>query len=99
MVVKQHEYDALVQEHQQLQGQFAQSKQKYKRAALLLTEFLDDILNQTPNILQPEKDLHLNVEKLKETPIEELPKEDKVTLVLVLLKQLQPFFSTQNLNV
>ena len=66
---------------------------------MLLTEFLDDILNQTPNILQPEKDLHLNVERLKETPIEELPKEDKVTLVLVLLKQLQPFFSTQNLNV
>ena len=65
----------------------------------MLTEFLDDILNETPNILQPDKDLHLNVEKIKETPIEELPKEDKVTLVLVLLKQLQPYFSTQNLNV
>ena len=94
LIVKQQEYDALTQEHQNLQAQFNQSKQKYKRAALLLTEFLDDILNQTPNILQPEKDLHLNVERLKETPIEELPKEDKVTLVLVLLKQLQPFFST-----
>ena len=64
-----------------------------------MTEFLDDILHETPNILQPDKDLHLNVEKIKETPLEELPKEDKVTLVLVLLKQLQPFFSTQNLNV
>jgi len=51
-----------------------------------LTEFLDDILNSNPNILQPEKDLHLNVERFKETPIEDLPKEDKVTLVLVLLK-------------
>ena len=98
-MVKQQEYDVLMQEHQSLQNQFNQSKQKYKRAALLLTEFLDDILHETPNILQPDKDLHLNVEKLKETPIEELPKEDKVTLVLVLLKQLQPFFSTQNLNV
>ena len=99
LVVKQQEYDALMMEHQSLQNQFNQSKQKYKRAALLLTEFLDDILNETPNILQPDKDLHLNVEKIKETPLEELPKEDKVTLVLVLLKQLQPFFSTQNLNV
>ncbi len=99
LVVKQQEYDALLQEHQSLQNQFNQSKQKYKRAALLLTEFLDDILHETPNILQPDKDLHLNVEKIKETPLEELPKEDKVTLVLVLLKQLQPFFSTQNLNV
>lgn len=52
----------------------------------MLTEFLDDILNESPNILQPDKDLHLNVEKLKETPLEDLPKEDRVTLVLVLLK-------------
>ena len=99
MVVKGQEYDALLHEHQSLQGQFSQSKQKYKRAALLLTEFLDDILNATPNILQPDKDLHLNVEKIKETPLEDLPKEDKVTLVLVLLKQLQPYLSTHNLNV
>ena len=99
MVVKGQEYEALLQEHQSLQGQFGQSKQKYKRAALLLTEFLDDILNATPNILQPDKDLHLNVEKIKETPLEDLPKEDKVTLVLVLLKQLQPYLSTHNLNV
>lgn len=69
-----------------MQNQFNQSKQKYKRAALLLTEFLDDILSESPNILQPDQDLHLNVEKLKETPLEELPKQDKVTLVLVLLK-------------
>ena len=66
---------------------------------MLLTEFLDDILHETPNILQPDKDLHLNVEKIKETPLEELPKEDKVPLVLVLLKQLQPFFSPQNLSI
>ena len=84
--MKQQEYDALLSEHQGVQNQFNQSKQKYKRAALLLTEFLDDMLSETPNILQPDKDLHLNVEKLKETPLEELPKEDKVTLVLVLLK-------------
>ena len=31
--------------------------------------------------------------------MEDLPKEDKVTLVLVLLKQLQPYLSTHNLNV
>ena len=98
MVVKQQEYDQLLQEYQGLQGQFNQSKQKYKRAALLLTEFLDDILNATPNILQPDRDLHLNLEKIKETPLEELPKEDKVSLVLVLLKQLQPYLSTHNLN-
>ena len=57
------------------------------------------MLNSQTNILQPDNDLHLNVEKIKETPFEELPKEDRITLVLVLLKQLQPYFSSNNLNV
>lgn len=63
-----------------------------------MTEFLDDILNQTPNILESDKDMHLNLERIKETPIENLEKEDKVALVLVLLKQLQPYLSTNNLS-
>ena len=63
-----------------------------------MTEFLDDILNQTPNILESDKDMHLNLEKIKDTPIEHLEKEDKVALVLVLLKQLQPYLSAQNLS-
>lgn len=74
------------------------SREKYKRAALLMTEFLDDILNQTPNILESDKDMHLNLERIKETPIENLEKEDKVALVLVLLKQLQPYLSANNLS-
>ena len=69
------------------------SREKYKRAALLMTEFLDDILNSQPNILESDKDMHLNLEKIKDTPIEHLEKEDKVALVLVLLKQLQPYLS------
>ena len=99
LIVKQQEHDSLQADYHELQEKFNQSRQKYKRAALLLTEFLDDILHSTPNILQPDKDLHLNLDKIKDTPIEDLPKEDKVTLVLVLLKQLQPYFSAQNLNV
>jgi len=34
----------------------------------------------------------------KDTPIENLEKEDKVALVLVLLKQLQPYLSANNLS-
>ena len=70
----------------ELQEKLNQSREKYKRAALLLTDFLDDMLTSTPNILQSDKDLHLNLDKIKETPIEELQKEDKIALVLVLLK-------------
>jgi len=40
----------------------------------------------------------INLES-KETPIEELEKEDKIALVLVLLKQLQPYLSANNLSV
>ena len=73
-------------DYMELQDKTKDSKEKYKRAALLMTEFLDDLLNQTPNILETEKDMHLNLEKIKETPFEMLEKEDKIALVLVLLK-------------
>ena len=85
-------------DHIELQDKSKDSKEKYKRAALLMTEFLDDLLNQTPNILETEKDMHLNLERIKETPFEMLEKEDKIALVLVLLKQLQPYLSANNLS-
>ena len=82
-----------------MQDKFSQSRHKYKRAALIMTDFLEDMLNKKPNILAGEKEMHLNLEKIKEIPFEELPSEDKVTLALVLLKQLQPYLSAQNLSV
>lgn len=35
-----------------------------------MTEFLDDLLSSTPNILDDDKDMHLNLEKIKNTPLE-----------------------------
>ena len=60
----QSEYELLQQDYVELQDKLNFSKEKYKRAALLLTEFLDDILNETPNILDSDKDMHLNLEKM-----------------------------------
>ena len=51
-------------EHYELQEKFSQTRQKYKRAGYLLTEFLDDLLNNNHNILNPEKDMHLNLSKI-----------------------------------
>jgi len=90
----QHEFENLKRENDDLKDKMNVSREKYKRAALLMTEFLDDLLNSTPNILDSDKDMHLNLEKIKATPIEQLDKEDKVALVLVLLKQLQPYLSS-----
>ena len=82
----QNEYELLQGDYLELQEKMSMSREKYKRAALLMTEFLDDLMNNTPNILDADKDMHLNLEKIKETPFENLEKEDKVALVLVLLK-------------
>ena len=88
LTTTQNEYEILQNDYVELQEKLNQSREKYRRAALLLTDFLDDLLTSTPNILNNEHDMHLNLDKIKETPIEELAKEDKIALVLVLLKQL-----------
>jgi hypothetical protein len=54
----------LQNEYMELQEKLNLSREKYKRAALLLTDFLDDMLNNTPNILSSDKDMHLNLDKM-----------------------------------
>jgi hypothetical protein len=54
------------------------SREKYKRAALLMSEFLADILSDRNNILTdassilPMSDVEINLEKIRDTPLEEL---------------------------
>ena len=86
--MKQHEYEALQQEYYELQEKFNATRNKFKRAALIFTDFLDDTLNSNPSLLAPEKDLHLDLDRIKDRPFEELEKEDRVSLALVLFKQL-----------
>ena len=64
LINTQNEYEILQNEYMDLQDRMYLSKEKYKRAALLLTDFLDDIINSTPNILQTDKDLLANLEKM-----------------------------------
>lgn len=60
----QNEYESLQSDYMELQDKMNLSREKYKRAALLLTDFLDDLLTSTPNILQSDKDMHLNLDKM-----------------------------------
>ena len=71
------------------------SREKYKRTALLLTDYLDDLLNSSEGVLSSEQDMHLNLDEIKDAkvPIKDLQPKDKIALVLVLLKQLQPYLS------
>ena len=65
---------------------------------MLLTEFLEDLLSQKPNILreqtnpldsvQKQEEDGFDIEKIQNTPIEELGREDKVRVMFTLLKQL-----------
>ena len=54
----------LQNDYMELQDKLNLSREKYKRAALLLTDFLDDLLSNTPNILQTDNDLHLNLDQM-----------------------------------
>jgi len=60
----QHDYKTLHSNYIKQQKLIEKMKDKYSKAALLLVEFLDNILNSTPNLLQDEKNLYLDVEKL-----------------------------------
>jgi chromosome segregation ATPase len=91
-------FEGLQTEYNKLQDKISESKDKYKKAALICTDFLEDMLNSNPNILN-DQTINFNLELLKTTPLEKLPKEEKVKLVEDLLKQIQPYLSTNNLSV
>eukprot|EP00826_Nyctotherus_ovalis_P052099 TRINITY_DN6564_c0_g1_i2.p1 TRINITY_DN6564_c0_g1~~TRINITY_DN6564_c0_g1_i2.p1 ORF type:complete len:277 (-),score=110.33 TRINITY_DN6564_c0_g1_i2:514-1344(-) len=60
----QSDYEALHSNYLKQQRAIEKMRDKYSKAALLLVEFLDNILNATPNLLQDEKNLYLDVERL-----------------------------------
>ena len=103
----QHDYDALHENYMKQQKILEKMRDKYSKAANLLTEFLDNMINSTPNLLQDEKNLYLDVERLyyhlldnrKNVDFDELKKEEKAALIIILLKQLQPYLSDINLSV
>lgn len=90
-------YSDLQTEYRELHDKYAQSSDKYKKAALIMTEYLDELLADAPNDILGQA-LHLNVEELRRTPLDQLSKKDKVALALVLLKQLQPYLSATTLS-
>lgn len=61
---KHGEYETLQTEHAELLDKFNQTRQKYKRAGYLLTEFLNDLLTDAPSILNPDKEMYLNLNKI-----------------------------------
>ena len=96
-------YEQMQDNCQDIQDKLGRQKEKYKRAALMLNEFLEDLMSQKPNILkeqarfalsQDDADQEaLDIERIQQTPMEELSRDDKVRVVYILLKQLQPLLS------
>ncbi len=58
------DYEILHADYVKQQQMLDKMKDKYSKAALLLTEFLDNLLTSTPNLLQEEKNLYLDIERL-----------------------------------
>ena len=66
----------------EIQDKLNQNKEKYKRAALLFADFLDDLLHQRSNILHED----IKMDHLKNIPFEDLTKDAKIEMMLALLK-------------
>ena len=73
----------------------------YNRAALIMTDFLQDMINCHPNILN-DSSINFNTAIIKNASTEsllKLPIEDKMILVNDLLSMIQPYLSANNLSV
>jgi hypothetical protein len=69
------QYEGLQDNYQNLQEKLNSGREKYKRAALLMTEFLYDILTDRENILTDnshDQDLKIYLERVRETPLDDL---------------------------
>lgn len=98
-------YYGLQSEYNRLQDLLYKSRDKYKKAALIFTDMLQDLISSNPNILNEqlasiiENKTILNDHLSKNNSIDKLAKEDKVKLVEDLLRVIQPYLSTYNLSV
>ena len=81
-------YEQLNNDYSVLQDRLAQGREKYKRAALLMAEFLDDMISDKQNILADFEGEQVQglIEQIRSMPIEQLEDEDKVQLVFLLIK-------------
>ncbi len=76
------EYEQLQQDCLSVQDRLNQGREKYKRAALLLTEFLSDVISKKTNILtSSNKQASFNLT----SEIEDMSREDKIELMFTLL--------------
>ena len=60
----ENDYELLENDYGRQQLVLEKMREKYNKAALLLTEFLDNLLSGHPNILQDSKDLYLDIDRL-----------------------------------
>jgi molecular chaperone GrpE (heat shock protein) len=101
LMESQAEYEHMQNECLDIQERLGFSKEKYKRAALLMCEFLEDFLKNKPNILRnplPQMDSvlesdYVDFDRLSSKPFETMTREERVQIVFLLLKQLQPYLS------
>ena len=80
----------------EINDKLSRQKEKYKRAALMLTEFQEDLMSQKTNILKEQAHLSMSgdahgeesidLERIQQTPIEDLSRDEKVRVVFILLK-------------
>jgi len=82
--------ESLREEHALMVAKVTRERRKFQNSALLLSEYLDVVLQEAgSDLISEDQDIHLDVEKLKTYDrMSEVPPKDQVGLLLVLLKQL-----------
>ena len=91
------QFERIRADNSKLKGIIETSKNKYNKAALLLAEFLESILEGSPNLLLEQKDIMLDIDRLRKNKLEDISKEERAAFILILLKQLQPYISDINM--
>jgi len=86
------EFKEMQQNYLKIQEDYSKTKNKFDKAAFILSDYLDHLL-KTPLDLSDLSNIFIDVEKLKITPLENWEEEEKIAIILVLLKQLQPYLS------
>lgn len=62
LVSSQADYEQMQNDCLEIQDKLNFSREKYKRAALLMTEFLEDLISSKPNILRDQSSLMVGLE-------------------------------------
>jgi len=94
----QTEYNILKAEYTELKEKVSEKTEKFHTLGYLLSDYLKDLQSISASLIQDDE-VTVNIHRAANTPVENLTNSDRANLVVVLLKQIQPYLSQSNLSI